>query len=127
MVSARFEFEGGCVATVTTSRVSLTPQRKFRLIDERQYISLDLQERSAMLAWKKESGKPEEDDSPEIDFEMIHADECNPLLEELSAFIHSVKTRELPLVCGVGGLRAVKLAHQVLQAVEEHQARSKNS
>jgi predicted dehydrogenase len=118
MVSARLEFTDGCVATVTTSRVSLSPTRKFRLFFADRYVSLDLQQREAVVAWKKPASA---DAFPEIAFETLRAEpEANPLQDELSAFLTCVREGTPPLVGVREGRRAIRLAGHVAAAIGEH-------
>ena len=45
IANVRIQFENGCVANITASRVSLTPMRKMRLFSEDSYISIDYQKK----------------------------------------------------------------------------------
>jgi predicted dehydrogenase len=112
IASVRLAFPGGCVANFTASRVSTERVRKLRLFQPHQYISLDYQRQQAAV-FSVGQGQS-------IDFQNLAIEKDEPLRLEIAAFLHSVVTREAPLVSGADGLRAVETALDILDKIEEH-------
>ena len=108
----RLAFPGGCVANLTASRVSTERIRKLRLFQPSQYISLDYQKQQAAAF----SVSPDQ----QIGFENLIVPKDEPLRLELESFLHSVSTREQPVVSGEDGLRALDAALVILAKIEEH-------
>jgi predicted dehydrogenase len=130
IVSARLEYESGCVANVTASRISVEPLRKIRLFSPSRYLSIDLKKGHAVEYRKSKSFdegikrlRDHKGDyeslrlSDFVEFESFTADSVEPLRKELEAFCHSVVTREAPPVTGRDGLAAVTLAQRIVDAV----------
>ncbi|MEJ2720006.1 MAG: Gfo/Idh/MocA family oxidoreductase [bacterium] len=137
IVSARLEFAGGCVANLTTSRVSLEPMRKVRVFSPRRYLSIDLFEGKIKHFQKGESydlgvemlkhnkGKLDDvslHDFFEIDETVIEGEE--PLFNELRSFCRSVTNGTTPEVTGDDGLNALILASEIQRIVEADEARA---
>lgn len=131
IINARLEYPGGCVANLTSSRVSMDPMRKIRIFSPNQYISIDLLHRSVkryekgadfekMIAKLRHlEGKGDPIDMR--DFLVIEESEVNgeePLGKELRAFCRSVLTRTDPPVTGEDGIRALKLVASILEKIE---------
>jgi predicted dehydrogenase len=127
IVNARLEYPGGCVANVTASRVTMTPMRKVRVFSPRSYISIDLLagratryrkaagfERGVEALRSKTQGHESLDLRDFIEVETVSSDGAEPLHKELTAFCRSVVTREPPPVTGEDGLKAVRLATDIL-------------
>ncbi len=112
---ARIEFASGAVANVTASRVSTERVRKMRFFQDHEYISLDYGRRDVLRVRVRKSG-PE----PEFAYEKLPTDSREPLAAELEAFLHCVRTRQVPRVDGVAGRRALELANQVAASILEH-------
>jgi len=110
IANARIEFEGGCVANVTASRVSLKKERKIRIFQPNAYISLDYQLQELMVY--RRVMDPEK--GPQIRMEKIETAKDEPLRVELEAFIHSVRSREHPVVSGRDGREALKVALKII-------------
>jgi len=129
IVNARLEYEGGCVANVTASRVTAAPMRKVRVFSDAGYFSLDLREGSAThtrkvddfaarVAALRDAGAS----SPGalaslVQVRHIKGDGVEPLVKELESFRRSVSERTRPAVSGEDGLDAVKLAAAILERV----------
>ncbi len=135
IVNARLEFEGGCVANLTSSRVSLEPMRKVRVFSPRRYLSIDLFEGKikhfqkgdsydlGVEMLKKNKGKLSDvslHDFLQIDETLIEGEE--PLFNELSSFCSTVINGTEPVVSGEDGLRALRLAAEIQQIVENDPA-----
>ncbi|UCH82759.1 MAG: Gfo/Idh/MocA family oxidoreductase [Candidatus Latescibacterota bacterium] len=131
IVSARLEYASGCVANLTTSRVSLEPMRKVRVFSTSRYLSIDLFEGKikhfqkgdsyelgvAML--KEDKGKLQDvslHDFFKIDETVIEGEE--PLFNELQSFCRTLSEGTAPEVSGSDGLNALILASEIQRIVE---------
>ncbi len=137
IVSARLKFENGAVARVSANRVALRPQRRMRMFSRDSYVSLDFGKRYGLIIKKAPGWDVQKLDVQAVDAENIQnlwkfvfdgllnvrelkMNETNPLEDELSAFVRSVRTRERPMVDGEAGLSALRAAYRVIEAVKEH-------
>ncbi len=116
IASARMEFDSGCVANITASRISLKKERKIRLFQPDTYISLDYQSQE-MYAYHKVPGKDGPSGRPEIVGGKVKVKKDEPLRAELEAFLSSVADRGRPLVSGVEGMEALKVAYLVQREI----------
>jgi predicted dehydrogenase len=115
IASARLTFEGGCVASLTASRVSPEKVRKFRVFAPSLYISIDMLARSATaFRLSRERG------TPEVLSVALPVEKEEPLRHELDDFVRCVRERARPRVSGETGRDALALANQVLEAIEAH-------
>lgn len=112
--NARIEFENGCVANLTASRVSTGYLRKLRLFQPDEYISVDYQTRRGIL-YRRVYG---DEDQSTVKTEHLHGDNEEPLERELGAFIHAVRSGSRPLVSGEDGTASLELAHKVLAVIK---------
>jgi predicted dehydrogenase len=123
IANVRLEFESGCVANFTASRVSTERVRKIRFFQPRQYVSLDYS-RQDVLVFSVGAGGAEQSGTPSVNPQIkvakppISAEE--PLQAELRSFLDSVRTRSKPLVSLEDGRRALALALDIVAAIEEH-------
>lgn len=136
LANARLEFENGCVANVTASRISVAPMRKIRVFSEDSYVSLDLMERSARIYRKTEALQaalakigPVAVPTPEMlaslpkefyDIREVRYEDAQPLEEELKHFVAAARDKRESAVPGEHGVRAMKVAEQVLKEVRGH-------
>ncbi len=119
IANARIQFENGCVANVTASRVSMEKIRKLRLFQKHEYISLDYtrQEMAVHQLSRRSGGGP-----PEIVNRKMAPEGKEPLREELCAFLKAAAGMG-PVGCsGEDGKRALVLALQILDRSEKAQA-----
>jgi len=115
IANARIAFEGGCVASLTASRVSPEKVRKFRVFAPSLYVSIDLLARSATaFRLSHERGVPE---VLPVSFPV---EKEEPLRRELADFVRCVRERARPRVPGEAGRDALALAERVREAIEEH-------
>jgi len=112
IANVRLAFPGGCIANLTASRVSTERVRKLRLFQPHQYISLDYQKQEAVAFTVS--------DNQQIGFQPLAAVKEEPLRLEVEAFLASVASRKQPAVSGAEGLRALEVAHAILDKIEEH-------
>lgn len=113
IANARIQFQSGCVANLTASRVSLMKMRRLRVFQRDRYVSIDFQSRQGIVG--RRSGKPE--DKPGFTIEECKGSDDEPLKLQLESFLHAVRTGSSPVVCGEDGAAALALAHQVLDAI----------
>ena len=121
IANVRLEFESGCVANFTASRVSTERIRKLRFFQPRQYISLDYSRQEVLVF---SVGEPEAGGTPSVNPQIkvakpaIVAEE--PLRAELRSFLEAVRTRSNPLVSFEDGRRALAVALDIVAAIREH-------
>ena len=106
IANARITFANGCIANVTSSRVSLKRERKVRFFQPDAYISIDYDQRRAQIFHKPAPGAGWLD----IRAENIEIADGDALADEIDSFLDCVRTRTLPLVGGAEGLRALEIA-----------------
>jgi predicted dehydrogenase len=113
IANARVEFEDGCVANLTASRVSFERMRKLRFFQPHDYISIDYATQTGNVISLRHGRVVEQKLEPPQD---------EPLRLELTAFVEAVGSRERPIVPGEDGLKALELAISINDEIE---ARSK--
>jgi predicted dehydrogenase len=112
IANARLQFENGCVANVTASRVSREAMRKVRIFQPDAYISIDYQERKIAI-YRKLEGESMIPGLPNIAMEQKTFEQSDALLEEVRSFVEVVKTGGRPMVSGEDGRRALEVALQI--------------
>ncbi|NLT65241.1 MAG: Gfo/Idh/MocA family oxidoreductase [Acidobacteria bacterium] len=120
IANTRIEFEDGCVANVTASRVSMEKIRKLRLFQKQEYISLDYTRQDvAIFSLNHRAGGS----MPEIANRKLTPEKKEPLAEELQSFLNAIRNGQ-PVECtGEEGRTALALALKVLAQAEKAQAR----
>jgi predicted dehydrogenase len=114
IANARVKFKNGCIANITSSRVSVSPVRKIRIFQPDSYISIDFQKnRIGVFRIDRSSG------TPQIAAEEVEFTKGDALEAEIRAFTECVRTRRKPIVSGVEGRTALAMAKRVLTALEE--------
>jgi len=108
IANARIRFENGCVANVTSSRISPERMRKIRVFQEDAYLSLDYEKQSGEI-YRRESGKITRDKVP------IEREE--PLKQQLVSFIECASTGRQPRVSGFQATAALELAVEITKRV----------
>jgi predicted dehydrogenase len=112
IANVRMQFPGGCIANLTASRVSTERVRKLRLFQPHEYISVD---------YSRQDGARFGVDPPmKIRFAPLETVKDEPLRLELEDFFECVATRRPPRVGGAQALRALEVAHAILDKIEEH-------
>jgi predicted dehydrogenase len=135
IANVRLEFESGCVANLTASRVSTERVRKLRFFQFHQYISVDYGRQDVLvfsvdekLAKAAAAGKlpelalsqPGATANPGISVQKPEIIAEEPLRAELRAFLHSVRTRTTPVVSLQDGSRALAVALEILESIRIH-------
>lgn len=131
IANARIQFENGAVANVTASRISQKKMRKMRVFQRDNYISLDFitgvsevyrlipvseKTGSSMISFG-EMGIGER--KKRIVYEQPEIKEVNALKYELELFVNSVLEGKAPVVTGLDGLKALKVAETIIQSIEK--------
>lgn len=115
IASVRLEFENGCVANVTASRISLKNERKLRLFQKNTYVSIDFASRDIQVI--RRDGNQTDGVIPGTDIQKWTLDKGDALEAELTAFIHSVSHRQVPEVTGEMGRDALKIALHIMDKI----------
>jgi predicted dehydrogenase len=135
IANVRMEFESGCVANFTASRVSTERIRKLRFFQPRQYVSLDYSRQDVLVLTVDElspdlSGLDPFDPAsmaasavPGITPFKPAIEQREPLRAELESFLSAVRHRSTPEVTLEDGRRALALAIQVVDVIAEHSLR----
>jgi predicted dehydrogenase len=122
IANARIEFESGCVANFTASRVSTERVRKLRFFQPHQYISVDYA-RQDLLIINVENQSTAQPTSG-FNFEKPPIIPGEPLRLEIESFLTSILESTEPLVPAMQARQALALALQVQAAVETHSERA---
>jgi len=115
IANARLEFENGCVANVTASRISLKDERKLRLFQRDKYISIDFARQEITVIDKSEEEKAGL--IPGMRVQELDFPREDALEAELKAFTASVLHRTPPQVNGETGREALEVALQVMDQI----------
>ncbi len=108
IANARIEFENGCVANVTASRISLKGERKMRIFQPDAYISVDFQNHKLLVARRGEGEMMP--GVPNVSVEENSFEAGDAILDEIRAFLRSVATGAPVKVPGVDGRKALEIA-----------------
>jgi len=119
IVNARLNFESGCVANVTASRVSAEKMRKIRIFQSDAYISIDYAAQK-ITVYKRISNEKNGMSIVKQDMDISPSDY---LADEIRSFVDSVRTRKTPPVTGRDGKRALEVAMMIRERLEESLAR----
>jgi len=117
IANARIEFENGCTASLTTSRVSEEKIRKTRIFQPDGILSIDYLSQKLFLS--KKAVPPEGEKIPEMVTEEIPVKKIDLLEAEIHSFLQSVRNRKDPWVSGLDGKRALTLALQIIQKIDD--------
>ncbi len=134
IANVRVEFENGCIANFTASRVSTERVRKLRFFQPHQYLSLDFARQDLLmidvtgmagmgrekLAAMEAGTHPSEG----LSLRNIKVPQGEPLRLELLSFLDAVRRRAVPVVSAKDGRAALALALEITRAVEEHAKRA---
>ncbi|MDA9761097.1 Gfo/Idh/MocA family oxidoreductase [Flavobacteriaceae bacterium] len=124
IANARLEFENGCVANLTASRISLKNMRKSRFFQKDAYISIDFLDKKVEVVKMKDA--PEhpgdfdmvlqnaEGKSKQIYFKNPEITPNNAILDELETFADAIEGNTKPIVTLRDGTDALKLAHRII-------------
>jgi predicted dehydrogenase len=116
IANARIVFEGGCVANVTASRISMKSERTLRLFQRSGYGRIDFIKRKLTFIRR---GGPVVEGFPDFQIEERDLPETDPLKREIASFIDCVRTGKTPLVDGAAGARALEAALWITRSLKE--------
>ena len=130
IANARIEFDNGCVANLTSSRISLKKMRKLRLFQRDAYIGIDFLEKKTEIIRMKETGDPKgmmdfpieigNGDSKVISVQLPEIKPINAIRTELAEFSRAI-INGLPVRVSVyDGYQAMDVAHQILKKMSLH-------
>lgn len=129
IANARIEFDNGCVANLTSSRISLKNMRKSRFSQRDAYVAIDFLEKSVEVVRIKEvNGDPDPlsitidpgngKKLKEIYFEKPKVEETNAIQEELSSFADAIMNHTTPAVTIEDGVKALEVANQIVEKLQ---------
>ena len=142
IANVRVEFENGCIANFTASRVSTERVRKLRFFQPHQYLSLDFARQdllmidvtaaakmagqldSAQLAALTEAMQSGSHPSAGLSLRKVEVQPGEPLRLEIESFLDAVRSRETPVVSAAEGAAALALALEITRAIEAHATRA---
>jgi predicted dehydrogenase len=125
IANVRIEFNNGCVANLTSSRISMKKMRKMRLFQKDAYIGIDFLEKKTEIIKLKSD---EDDNALSFDIDTpsgnktisvinAPAKPVNAIKEELQAFVNSIKQNTNTVVNEIDGLMAMEVAHRILEKI----------
>ncbi len=132
IASVRIEFNNGCVANLTSSRISMKKMRKMRLFQKDAYVGIDfLNKKTEIIKLKT----PQDLDAFTFDIETQNGKktiamsnpsvpEVNAIKLELEKFCEAILTNKPSPVTEVDGFRAMDIAHQILQKIKHNSINS---
>jgi predicted dehydrogenase len=121
IANVRLEFESGCVANFTASRVSTERVRKLRFFQPHQYVSVDYGRQEVLVFTVGADGAAGAPTiNPQIKVAKPPVTSEEPLHAELRSFLHAVRQRSTPVVPLEDGRRALALALDIVAAIREH-------
>jgi predicted dehydrogenase len=109
IANARMRFENGCVANVTSSRISPESMRKIRVFQEDAYLSLDYQNQSGEI-YRRKGGS--------IVRSEVEIEREEPLKRQLAEFIECARTGRAPKVSGFQATAALELAVEITRRIQ---------
>jgi len=125
--NARIEFENGCVANLTASRISLKKMRKSRFFQKNAYISVDFLDKKVEVVKIKNAQKEFNDFSlllsnaegkkKQIYFENPEIIERNAIQDELEHFAEAIKMKKNPNISLKDGAKALEIAHKIISCI----------
>ncbi|MEM7485611.1 MAG: Gfo/Idh/MocA family oxidoreductase [Bacteroidota bacterium] len=129
IANARIEFENGCVANLTSSRISLKNMRKSRFFQRDAYISVDFLEKKVEVVKMKDAPeKPgdfdmvlqnAEGEKKQIYFENPDVEPNNAIKDELETFADAINNNTEPVVTLKDGTRALRVALQIIESFKK--------
>jgi len=130
IANARIEFDNGCVANLTSSRISLKKMRKIRLFQRDAYIGIDFLDKKTEIIRMKESGSPDgmmdfpieigNGEKKIISVQLPEIAPLNAIKTELSEFAMAVIHDRPVRVSVYDGYQAMDVAHQILKKMSLH-------
>lgn len=129
IANVRIEFDNGCVANLTSSRISMKKMRKMRLFQKDSYIGINfLDKKTEIIKYKS----PGDKDVFTFDVETNHGKktiaiaapvikETNAIKMELQSFVNAIIENKSTVVTEIDGYRAMEVAHLILDKISRNQ------
>jgi len=129
IANVRMEFDNGCVANLTSSRISMKKMRKMRLFQKDSYVGIDfLEKKTEIIKYKS----PEDKNVFTFDIDTNHGKktiaiaapavkESNAIKMELQSFVNAINNNKTTVVTEVDGFRAMEVAHLILDKINRNQ------
>ncbi|MDY3316395.1 Gfo/Idh/MocA family oxidoreductase [Riemerella anatipestifer] len=127
ITNARIEFENGCVANLTTSRISMKAMRKSRFFQKDAYISVDFLEKKAEVIRMKDAPENPSDfdmiienaegEKSQIIFEYPNIQPNNAILDELESFAEAITNNKEVEVSLQDGTEALRVALEIMRLI----------
>ena len=127
IANVRIEFDNGCVANLTSSRISMKKMRKMRVFQKDAYIGIDFLDKKTEIIRQNNPG-----DKNVFTFDIETAKgkktvaisspqvkDSNAMMDELVAFRDAIKNNTEPPVTVIDGFRAMEVAHQILEKIHK--------
>jgi predicted dehydrogenase len=135
IANARIEFEGGAVADLTSSRVSMKKMREMRFFQRSGYIRLDLAAGSGEFLRLRDGARAKLGERVAdatnlleiIERIPLQGDGAEPLRSELESFVAAIEGRAPIAVSGEDGRRALAIALEIVNRIERHVAESRTT
>ncbi|HEY0758576.1 MAG TPA: Gfo/Idh/MocA family oxidoreductase [Acidisarcina sp.] len=124
IANVRIEFESGCVANFTASRVSTERVRKLRFFQPHQYVSIDYARKDLLVIDVSAAAGDHSGAAPGLLFSKPAVGDGEPLRLEIESFLSCVRDRSTPLVTGADGRLALAVALQIHGAMSAHSKRA---
>jgi predicted dehydrogenase len=129
IANVRIEFDNGCVANLTSSRISMKKMRKMRLFQKDSYVGIDFLDKKAEIIKYK---TPEDKNVFSFDIETGHGKktiaiaspvikETNAIKMELESFKEAINKNKSTVVSEIDGYRAMEVAHRILEKISRNQ------
>jgi predicted dehydrogenase len=137
IANVRMEFESGCVANLTASRISTERVRKLRFFQPKEYVSIDYGRQDVFQIRVTQNEKfslnglmafaetPSTLPIPGVTLNRPKVEPEEPLRAELKSFLGAVRHRTRPVVALEDGRRALSAALSILSAIEAHSRRAR--
>jgi predicted dehydrogenase len=129
IANARLEFENGCVANITSSRISMKNMRKSRFFQKDAYISVDYLEKTAEVVRMKDAPETPGDFDlilqnaegikKQIYFDNPDITQNNAILDELETFADAINSNTRPIVTLEDGTEALRVAYMIIDSMNE--------
>jgi len=128
IANARIEFDNGCVANLTASRISIKNMRKMRIFQQGAYISMDFMEKKSELFTIHDHPNAEGNyfelelqnkNKKYIQFTQSEPQDINAIKMELELFLESIQNKTPVPVSIHDGLKAMEVSHMILEKIKK--------
>jgi predicted dehydrogenase len=128
IANVRIEFNNGCVANLTSSRISMKKMRKIRLFQKDAYIGIDfLEKKTEVIKLKEEKDQnvfafdiETPNGTKTIAIASPEVPQVNAIKKELEEFVTAIQNNRQPIVNEIDGFRAMEVAHQILHKISHN-------